>query len=47
LFEPAPSIVIRSGIIRSARMQRGCGRAVRRWRHVVSDVGSGAVGRWH
>jgi len=49
-FSPAPAIVVRSGIIRSARVQRGCGRAVRCWRHVVSEAdwvarGGGRDGR--
>jgi hypothetical protein len=49
-FSPAPTIVIRSGIIRSARMQRGCRWAVRCWRHVVSETdwmprGGGRDGR--
>ena len=49
-FGPAPAIVVRSGIIRSARVQRGCGRAVRCWRHVVSEAdwvarGGGRDGR--
>lgn len=50
MFDPPPSLVIRSGIIRSARVQRGCGRAVRCWRHVVSEAdwvarGGGRDGR--
>ena len=49
-FSPAPAIVVHSGIIRSARVQRGCGRAVRCWRHVVSEAdwvarGGGRDGR--
>jgi len=49
-FEPAPAVVVASGVIRSARVQRGCGRAVRCWRHVVSEAdwvarGGGRDGR--
>lgn len=49
-FEPQAAIVVGSGIIRSARVQRGCGRAVCCWRHVVSEAdwvarGGGRDGR--
>ena len=49
-FRPRPAMVVGSGIIRSARVQRGCGRAVRCWRHVVSEAdwvarGGGRDGR--
>jgi hypothetical protein len=37
-FVPAPAVVVGSGIIRSGRLQPGCGRALRRWRHVVSEA---------
>jgi hypothetical protein len=49
-FKPEPAIVVRSGVIWSARVQRGCERAVRGWRHVVSEAdwvarGGGRDGR--
>jgi hypothetical protein len=43
-FAPALAIVVSSGIIRSGRVQRGCGRADRCRRHVVSEAELDAAG---
>jgi hypothetical protein len=43
-FEPRPSMAVASGIIRSGHLQRGCGRADRGWRHVISEAEFDAAG---
>jgi hypothetical protein len=43
-FRPTPAILVRSGIIRSGQLERGCGRADRCWRHVISEGRLGSRG---
>lgn len=43
-FNPEPSIVIASAVIRSDQLQRGWRRADSCWRHVASESESDAVG---
>jgi hypothetical protein len=45
-FTPPPSIVVRSGNIRSGQLQRGCGRSDRCWRHVASGSEVDVAGGW-
>lgn len=37
-FATPPTLLVASGIIRSDRLRSGCGWAVCRWRHVVSEA---------